>query len=326
MAAGCSPSPGRLSNGMTRRGTPPPERLELFRAVDRISFLYAEHCAVHREANALTLTDERGVVHVPASALGCLMLGPGTRVSHAAMGVMGDAGVTVVWVGEKGVRYYAHGRPLAKSSRMAEAQARIVTNQRLRLACARTMYSMRFPGEDVSSLTMHQLRGREGARMRTVYAVEATRTGVPWSRRAYNPDNFDSGDDINRTLTAANAALYGVVHAVVVALGCVPSLGVIHSGTDRGFVYDIADLYKAEVSIPAAFDMVADDSVISPVDEVRRAVRDRVVTLKLLRRIATDLHVLLEVPTDDDLDVGDLVLWSDLDAVPAGIDWSSHGA
>ena len=304
------------------RGTPPPERLELFRAEDRISFLYAEHCTVHREANALTLTDQRGVVHVPAAALGCLLLGPGTRVSHGAMGVMGDAGVSAVWVGERGVRYYAHGRPLAKSSRMAEAQARIVSNQRSRLECARAMYGMRFPGEDVSRASMHQLRGREGARMRSVYAVESTRTGVPWSRRSYSPDDFDGGDDINRTLTAANAALYGIVHAVIVALGCIPSLGVVHSGTDRAFVYDIADLYKAEISIPAAFDCVADPMVVSPHEEVRRAVRDLVVGKRLLRRISTDLHLLMGVDSEDELTIGDLLLWSDLEVVPAGVDWS----
>lgn len=307
----------------TRRGTPPPDRLELFRVEDRISFLYAEHCTVHREANALTLTDERGVVHVPAAALGCLMLGPGTRITHAAMGVIGDCGVSVAWVGEHGVRYYAHGRPLAKSSRMAEAQARIVSNQRSRLACARRMYEMRFPGEDVSGMSMHQLRGREGARMKNVYAVESTRTGVPWSRRSYSPSDFDSGDDINRALTAANAALYGVTQAVIVSLGCVPALGVVHSGTDRGFVYDIADLYKAEVSIPAAFDSVADEAIVDPGSGVRRLVRDRIVEHRLVRRITHDLHDLLGITDGTDLDGGDLLLWSELEAVPSGRDWSS---
>lgn len=304
------------------RGTPPPERLELFRAEDRISFLYAEHCTVHRDRNAVTLTDQRGVVHVPAATIGCLLLGPGTRVTHAAMGLMGDCGVSIVWVGEKGIRYYAHGRPLAKSSRMAEAQARIVTHQRLRLNCARQMYGMRFPDEDVSTKTMHQLRGREGARMRSVYRVESTRTGVPWYRRNYDPLDFDSGDDINRTLTAANAALYGIVHAVIVSLGCIPSLGVVHSGTDRAFVYDIADLYKAEISIPVAFDCVADTSLIDPAQEVRRAIRDKVVSSRLVKRISADIHQLLDIEQEVGFEIGDLTLWSEFEAVPAGRDWS----
>lgn len=40
------------------------------------------------------------------------------------------------------------------------------------------------------------------------------------------------------------ACLYGVVHSVIVALGCSPALGFVHVDHERSFVYDIADLYK----------------------------------------------------------------------------------
>lgn len=298
-----------------------PERQELFRIEDRISFLYAERCTVHRDGNALTLTDERGVVHVPTAALSCLLLGPGTRVTHAAMGVLGDCGASVAWVGEQGVRYYAHGRPLAKTSRLAVAQARIVSNQRSRLKCARAMYAMRFPGEDVSGASMAQLRGREGARMKNVYASESARSGVPWNRRNYSPEDFSASDDLNRALTAGNAALYGVTHAVIASLGCVPSLGIVHSGTDRSLVFDIADLYKATTSIPAAFDAVADKSD-DPAITVRRMIRDRVVSQRLLKRMVADIYYLFEIDDADELSDADLVLWSDLEAVPAGQNWA----
>ena len=302
-------------------GPPPPERQALFRAEDRLSFLYAERCTVHRDSNAVTLTDQRGVVHVPAASIAVLMLGPGTRVTHGAMSLLGDCSVSIAWVGEMGVRYYAHGRPLAKSSRMAEAQARIVSNQRSRLTCARAMYAMRFPGEDVSALSMNQLRGREGARMKRVYTAESERTGVEWNRRSYSPGDFGAGDHINRSLTAANAALYAVVHSVVASLGCVPALGVVHTGTDRAFVYDIADLYKAEVAIPAAFDSVASDAV-DPAVEVRRRVRDSIVSSRLLRRIVADVHELLGITDDFEPSFGDLLLWSELEARPSGVNWA----
>lgn len=288
---------------------------------DRVSFLYAERCTVHRDANAVTLTDHRGVVHVPAAGISALLLGPGTRVSHAAIGLLGDCGVSIVWVGEAGVRYYAQGRPLAKSSRLAEAQARIVTNQRSRLACAKAMYQMRFPGEDLSSLSMHQLRGREGARMKRVYAAESIRTGVSWGRRTYDPMDFDTGDDINRALTAANAALYGIAHAVIAALGCIPSLGVVHTGTDRAFVYDVADLYKAQTAIPAAFTAVASDAV-DPVLEVRRALRDLVIRTQLMKRMVHDIHQLLGATDDVEPDVGDLLLWDEFEATASGVNWA----
>lgn len=310
---------------MRHQGTPPAERMELARIEDRVSFLYAEHCVVHRQANALTITDQRGVVHVPAAGVGVVLLGPGTRITHSAMSVLGDCGVSVAWVGEHGVRYYASGRPLAKSARLAEAQARIVSNQRSRLACARAMYAMRFPGEDVSTQTMTQLRGREGARMKKVYASEAARTGVSWTRRAYDPNDFEGSDDINRALTAASAALYGVAHAVICSLGCVPSLGVVHAGTDRSFVYDIADLYKAETAIPAAFDAVSGGGP-DPAIDVRRLVRDRVVESNLISRMSKDIHALLDVTPSSDADFGDLLLWSELQAVPTGVNWSDAEA
>lgn len=296
-------------------------RKELARVEDRISFLYVERAVVNRDGNALTITDHRGVAHVPATGLAALLLGPGTRVTYAAMALLGDAGVSVVWVGEKGVRYYAHGRPPAKSARMAEAQAKIVTNQRTRLACARVMYGMRFPGEDVSRATMAQLRGREGARMKKFYAAEAERTGVDWYRRDYDPNDFAGSDPINQAITAASAALYGIAHAVITALGFVPALGVIHSGTDRSFVYDIADLYKAEIAIPAAFDSVATPQG-SLSSTVRRAVRDKVVEHRLMQRMVRDLLVLMDIPDDEQVSDAELMLWSELEVIAAGVNWA----
>lgn len=125
--------------------TRPPELPELVRAQDRVSFVYLERCIVHCQDNAITATDERGTIHLPAATLGALLLGPGTRVSHKAMVLLAESGATAVWVGERGVRYYAHGRSLARSSRLLEAQAAIVSNQQRRLAVARAMYEMRFP-------------------------------------------------------------------------------------------------------------------------------------------------------------------------------------
>lgn len=145
---------------MSIPGAPPPSARELVRAGDRISFLYVEHALISRQDSAVTLTSERGVVHVPAAQLLCLLIGPGCRITHHATMLLADSGTSVIWVGEKGVRFYAAGRGLSRSARMIEAQARLVLNERSRLAVAREMYAQRFPGEDVAALTMQQLRGR----------------------------------------------------------------------------------------------------------------------------------------------------------------------
>ena len=206
---------------------------------------------------------------------------------------------------------------------MAEIHAQVICNQRKRLDCARRMYALRFPGEEVSRLTMSQLRGREGARMKRIYAAEAERMGVYWNRRSYDPNDFDSSDPINQALTAGSAALYGVAHAVIAALGFVPALGVVHTGTDRSFVYDVADLYKAEISIPAAFDAVAAQQG-SPSIEVRRRIRDQVVSHRLMPRMVRDLKALFDVPDDVLVSDAELMLWSELEVIASGVNWAEE--
>jgi CRISPR-associated protein Cas1 len=240
----------------------------------------------------VTVTDERGTVHVPAAAVAVLLLGPGVNVSHRAMELLGDAGASVLWIGERGVRYYAHGRPLTHSSRLLVAQAALVSNKRSKLEVARSMYQMRFPGEDVSGFTMQQLRGREGARIRSVYRKISNETGVAWHGREYDPEDFDASTPVNMALSAAHACLYGVAHSVIVAMGCSPGLGFIHVGHDRSFVYDIADLYKAETTIPIAFRIASEE----PADigaATRHAVRDTFSNGQIMKRIANDVRYLL---------------------------------
>ena len=292
-------------------GIPPADLADLVRAEDRISFLYLERSVIHRDSNAITATDDRGVVHIPAASVGVLLLGPGTSITHQAIALLADHGATAVWVGERGVRYYAHGRSLASSSRLIVAQAAAVSHRDRRLAVARAMYAMRFPGEDTANLTMQQLRGKEGARVRRVYREQSMRTGVAWSHRDYDRTDFSSSDPINQALSAAHACLYGIVHAVIVALGAAPGLGFVHTGHERAFVYDIADLYKAEITIPVAFDVAASGSLeIAP--DTRRAVRDRVHDGAILARCVRDVRSLLLQPQPSGtIDHDSLSLWDD---------------
>lgn len=300
-------------------GMPPSAPRQLSRVTDRVSFLYLEHCTLGREGGALTATDETGVLHVPVAALSVLLLGPGTRVTHQAISVIADAGCSAVWVGEEGVRYYAHGRPLARSDRLLSAQAQKVSNSRTRLAVAREMYEMRFPGENTAGLSMQQLRGKEGARVRRIYRACAREYKVEWTRREYDPDDFEVGDPINQALSAAHTCLYGLCHAVIASLGCSPGLGFVHTGHDRSFVYDIADLYKTEVTIPVAFSTVsrlASEGVLDTADigaVTRRACRESFREHRLADRIVKDLKALLVGPDDTEAEYwADIIqLWDD---------------
>lgn len=285
-----------------------PDLQALPQVKDRMTFLYLEHCTLGRQDGAITMTDEKGVVHIPAAAISVLLLGPGTRVTHRAMELMGDTGVGAVWVGEHGVRYYAHGRPLTTRANLLIRQAELVSNTRKHLDVVRKMYQLRFPDENVAHLTMQQLRGREGSRVRNVYRAYAKETGVAWNGRVYNPDDFSSGDAVNQALSAGHACLYGLAHAVIVALGCAPGLGFIHVGHERSFVYDIADLYKSEITIPIAFQTAAEAPEDLPAI-VRRRVRDAMVSARILERMVHDIRWLLS-PAEESMEPEEAIyLW-----------------
>ena len=270
-----------------------PELQELPKLSDRMTFLYLEHCKINRQDSAITVFDDKGVIHIPSGMISVLLLGPGTEITHRAMELIGDSGISVCWIGEHGVRYYAGGRPLTHSSRLILRQAELVTNQRKHLDVVRKMYIIRFPEEDVSGLTLQQLRGREGSRIRKIYREASKKWNVPWNGREYDPEDFSSSDAVNQALSAGHACLYGLAHAVICAIGCSPALGFVHVGHECSFVYDIADLYKADITIPVAFEIASD-----PPDDlsgtVRRRIRDEMVQNHILERMIKDIKYLLD--------------------------------
>lgn len=295
---------------------------DLHRIEDRLSTLYVERCHVDRDDNAVVLVNKERTVRVPAAHVASLLMGPGTRVTHGAIRLLADSGTAVCWVGERGIRMYACGLGPSRGAELLMRQAYLVTRTTERLGVARRMYGMRFPGEDVSEATMQQLRGREGARVKKIYRAESQRMGVPWSGRRYKPgEPFEAGDDVNRLLSAGHSCLYGICHAAIVGLGASPALGFVHTGGATSFVLDVADLYKAEYTIPLAFDLAARGHV----DErsARTAFRDAVADGGLMKRIVRDIKDLLLGEGRDVSDGDDHHLWDEVSgAVPGGINWA----
>lgn len=286
------------------------------RVRDSWTYLYTERCRIDREDKAIALHDETGKTPVPCASLSVLMLGPGTNITHAAVQTLADNGCLIVWAGEEGVRFYAEGMGETRSSRHLIHQARLASDPSLRLQVIRRMYLHRFQERLDPSLTLQQIRGREGVRVRDTYAQASRDTGVPWRGRNYQRQNWRSADPVNRALSAANSCLYGVCHSAIVAAGYSPGLGFIHTGKMRSFVYDIADLYKTNVSIPAAFEVVAEgESNIET--RVRHRLRDHFRDQRMLPSIIGDIDWVLTVGSsaEDDSD-------SDLDqelALPGGL-------
>jgi len=277
------------------------ETQALSRVADRVSTVYVDYAVVGRENNAIVLLDADGAVHVPAAMVAALLMGPGTKITHAAVRLLADSGTTVCWVGEQGVRMYAHGVSTATHSHLLLRQAYLVSDVRRRLGVARRMYEMRFPGEDTARLTMQQLRGREGARVKRVYREQSERTGVEWRGRQYVPGQaMAAGDPVNRLLSALNTCLYGVAHAAIVGVGASAGLGFVHTGSSISFTLDIADLYKAEATIPAAFDLAALGATSERA--ARTHFRSVVTELRLVPRIVADVRALLGEGGDGGVD------------------------
>ncbi|EIV92929.1 type I-E CRISPR-associated endonuclease Cas1e [Frankia sp. QA3] len=296
---------------------------DLHRVEDRISTLYVEKSHVDRADNSVVLVNKERTVRVPAALIATILLGPGTRITSGAVRLLADSGTAVCWVGERGVRMYAAGLGASRGAGLLMRQAYLVTRTKERLDVARRMYGKRFPDDDVSTATMQQLRGREGARVKKIYRTHAARTGVTWNRRVYtHGDPFADGDDVNRLLSAGHSCLYGICHAAIVGIGASPALGFVHTGAATSFVLDIADLYKAEYTIPLAFDLAAAGLVEER--DIRTAFRDRVADGHLMARIIHDIKDLLLDDADADLDDADaLHLWDDVDGhVPGGVNWA----
>lgn len=262
-------------------GLPPPRPLPLR---ERASILFLEKGRLDVLDGAFVLVDERGVrVHIPIGSIACLMLEPGTRVSHAAVALAARAGTLLIWVGEAGVRLYAAGQPGGARADRLIHQARLALDDDARLRVVRRMYALRFGEDPPSRRSVEQLRGIEGARVRTIYKAMAAQYGATWDGRNYDPADWGTANVVNRCLSAATAALYGITEAAVLAAGYAPALGFLHSGKPLSFVYDIADLFKFETVVPEAFRVAAATekgrlldgrAVEDPVAEVRRRCRD----------------------------------------------------
>jgi CRISPR-associated protein Cas1 len=262
---------------------------------DGWSYLYVEHCRIDQEARAIAVHDEAGKVPVPCANLAMLMLGPGVSITHAAVSLLAEHGCLVVWCGEEGVRFYAVGMGETRSASNFLHQARMWAQAELRIQVARRLYQLRFSEKFTAELTLRQIRGMEGIRVREAYARAARESGVVWSGRSYRRGRWSHADPVNRALSAANACLYGICHAAIVSAGFSPALGFIHTGKMLSFVYDIADLYKADVAIPVAF-RVAAEGRVGLERRVRESCRDEYVSTRLLERIIPDVQTALMLP------------------------------
>jgi CRISPR-associated protein Cas1 len=260
---------------------------------ERLSILFIERGHLDVLDGAFVVVDKTGVrTHVPVGGVACLMLEPGTRVSHAACALAAQVGTLLIWIGEAGVRLYSSGQPGGARADCLLYQAKLALDPDLRLKVVRKMYAIRFGEEPPQRRSVEQLRGVEGARVREMYKRIAQKFGVEWKARNYDRNEWDAADMPNRCLSVATSCLYGVTEAAVLAAGYAPAVGFIHTGTSLSFVYDVADVYKFETVVPIAF-RIASRSPGNPEQQVRLACRDVFRETKLLEHIIPGIEDML---------------------------------
>jgi len=260
---------------------------------ERVSLLFIEYGEIDVLDGAFVVIDKNGVrTHIPVGSIACLMLEPGTRVSHRAVALAARVGTLLVWVGEAGVRVYSSGQPGGARADRLLYQARLALDPDLRLKVVRKMYEVRFGEKPPERRSVEQLRGIEGARVRKMYELLAKRYGVQWKQRNYDVEEWDSADVANRCLSSATSCLYGITEAAVLAAGYAPAVGFIHSGKPLSFVYDVADLYKFDTVVPVAFQIAAKDPPNAE-RAVRLACRDMFRQTRLLQKIIPDIEDVL---------------------------------
>ena len=266
---------------------------------ERAGIVFLEYGQVDVIDGAFVLVDQAGVrVQIPVGGLACLMLEPGIRISHAAVALAARVGCLLVWVGEGGVRLYSAGQPGGARADRLLFQAQAALDETARLKVVRAMYRLRFGEEPPARRSVDQLRGIEGVRVRETYKQLAVMHRVRWEGRRYDPKDWDKADFANRAISAGTSCLYGLSEAAILAAGYAPAIGFLHRGKPSSFVYDIADLFKFETVVPAAFEIAATfergDRMQGPIERmVRIRCRDSFRKTGLLERIIPVINDLL---------------------------------
>jgi CRISPR-associated protein Cas1 len=230
--------------------------------------------------------------------LNCLLLGPGTSVTHEAVKIIAQSNCGLCWVGEDSLLFYASGQTPSANTRNMREQMQLSANPKNSLAVARRMFAKRFPEADLAGKTLHEMMGMEGHRVRALYEQKGQAYGVGWKGRSFTPGKFELSDITNQILTSSNAALYGIISSSVHSMGYSPHIGFIHSGSPLPFVYDLADLYKEYLCIDLAFSLTLEMAGQYNKQKVSSAFRQRVIETDLLGNIGEDIESILGVKND----------------------------
>lgn len=263
---------------------------------DKYPFLYLERGRLEIDDSSVKWIDSSGdVIRLPIATINCLLLGPGTSITHEAVKIMAAANCSVCWVGEDSLLFYAVGITPTSNTRNMKKQMVLSADKKKSVEVARRFFAKRFPSAELKEKTLAEMMGMEGYRVQQLYEQKAAEYNVGWKGRKYVPGKFEMSDMTNQILTSTNAALYGILSSAVHAMGYSPHIGFIHSGSPLPFVYDLADLYKEQLCIDLAFTLTLEMAGNYNKHKVSAAFRQRAIDMDLLGKIGTDIDEVLGV-------------------------------
>ncbi|MDP3273862.1 MAG: type I-E CRISPR-associated endonuclease Cas1e [Deltaproteobacteria bacterium] len=235
---------------------------------------------------------------LPFQTVSCLVLQPGTTITHDVMRLCARHGTGIVAAGEAGVRLYASMPFGPDRSARARRQVEDWADLNRRTHVARRMYAWRlgelFPDADITVL-----RGMEGARMKATYKRLSDAFGVQWAGRRFDRANPEKDSVGNAAINHAAAAVYGLAQVAVAITGTIPQLGFIHEEKSIAFALDVADMVRDRVTLPIAF--AAATMPRRPGDTLERVVRKT--AIKVFREqkvVALMIDRIKELFGDDD--------------------------
>lgn len=196
---------------------------------------------------------EGGDYALPFQMVSCLLLQPGTTVTHDALRLLHRHGTSLVFVGVDGVRFYASLPAGPDVARRARRHAELWADPDRRVDVARRMFEWRMGELPARVRDLDALRGIEGSRMKKTYRNLAAQYGVPWDGRRYDRADPEAADVVNQAINHASSALEGAAMTAVAVTGALPQLGFIHEDPGHAFALDLSDLYRDTVLLPAAF-------------------------------------------------------------------------
>jgi CRISPR-associated protein Cas1 len=242
-------------------------------------------------------TLDAGEYAIPYQGVSMILLGPGTSVTHDALRILARHGVLLAAVGEGGVKFYT-APPMGQGrSEVARKHARIWADETARIDAARRMYAFRF-GQVLPHKDITVLRGIEGARLKETYRLTAEKFEVPWQGRRYDRANPNATDVPNQAINHAATFVEAAADVAVAAIGAIPPLGFIHEESSNAFTLDVADLVRADITLPLAF-AAARDVLAKPELNLERELRRRAAAIfrseKVIPRMIDRIKELLDV-------------------------------